>query len=201
MKSPPCPSCGKRKLKVGPRFETGVTPPFRQATPTERLRCSACGASVYSSDRTEAMTAFALQQVPRIESPEDVEPVLAEVLKAGREDPRLSSSALRVLEVLHSAAAERTSVELTAARWWLMERTGLSEPAVRRALARLEKTEYLATITPKQVTRKTLKRWLKTRESGRPPILVRLADHTPGPAAETGQNHRPQPPATTPGHR
>lgn len=132
----------------------------------------------------------------RIGSPGDVPRVLDEVMATARVDRSLSTSALHVLVALHETAKERRSIELAAARWWLMERTGLSEPAVRRALARLDKRGYLQILRPRQVTRRALKLWLRRRETGRPPTLVRLADRSPaGAIPQADQNPRPEPQA------
>lgn len=184
----PCPVCGKQGLKLGPARPSGGG---ERRPLEERIECAAHGGPVWPDFISKQLLDAIAPLDRRIRSPEDVEVVLAEVMQAAETDSRLSPSSLRVLQALHGSARDLTSVEVAAARAWLMGQTGLAEPTVRRALSRLDKTGYVEIIKPRQVSRRTLKNWLKRRETGRPPTLVRLADTAPEPAKTPGQNPRP----------
>lgn len=184
----PCPVCGKQGLKLGPlRASRGGEPRPLE----ERIECDAHNGPVWPDFISKELLDAIAPLDRRIKAPEDVEVVLSEVMETAKVDPRLSPSSLRVLQALHESACKLTSVEVAAARAWLMRQTGLAEPTVRRALNRLNKTGYVQIIKPRQVSRKTLKAWLKRRETGRPPTLVRLADTAPAPAETPDQNPRP----------
>ena len=174
--------------------------------PSTDWTCSVCGAGAFDREeqadgtvtcvscrvREERRAEQKRQQVastprkarrtaaPRIGSPEDVAPALAEVMASASDDERVSEGTLLVLRQLHEQATERRCIETTASWRWLVERTGLGQKATKLALRRLDRLGYLRIISPAEVTRDTLRAWLKARETGRPPMLVRLAVVPPG---------------------
>jgi hypothetical protein len=195
-----CPYCERRGvLTIGPEREVGWGDHWRPATIAERIRCDTCGSVNPDDVPAELLDVSAPSTAhlsSRISSTADVGPVLAAVLVAAERDERLTSSALAVLRVLHAAAIERGWIETTAARWWLAREAQLTTGSAQRALGRLVKLGYVDIIRPGDVRSKALQRWLRERETGRPPLLVRLATEAPMREESPDQN-----PAQNPAHR
>jgi uncharacterized Zn finger protein (UPF0148 family) len=178
-----CPRCGAGTFE-------------REELEDGTVRCHACRVRDERRAEREAQRAAreaATKRSGRIASADDVGPALAEVMAAAEQDERLTPNALRLLVVLHKAARVRGWVEMTAARWWIAEASALAQPVARRALDRLLRFDYAQAIKPGEVRSDALRSWLRKRETGRPPTLVRLATRPPK-RDEVGQNPRPKPP-------
>lgn len=148
----------------------------------------ACGPQCEDYFAQRPLTASKGKWNPPIKSSDDVRPLLERMREALREDNRVKRSFTnknmeRVYVVLSEVAEMHKSVELAGGREWLAEQAELTVDQVRTALKNLERLGYLKTITPAEVTRYPLRKWIaeRRRQGLGIPKLVRLRQEPPDP--------------------